>query len=266
MTTTGTVPNPSATSPRRRAPMLAALTAAFIGLFASASAQAAPGTGFQPIDTPAAQPGQTQVQGTSEAPATETICNDGEDNDGDTVMDCADADCASDPACQPDGAVESTEARCSDWVDNDKNGFADCDDTNCDGTRACMGSWDLEQAGASAGASATGSAGATEPSMGTVATTGTQEIILKPGESPEDLLNREGLDAGGERSHLACSDGIDNDGDGLVDCDDIGCRLSTEATVCQPTNNVRFSVVARVGHEMEMPSNVNGNMFNQNTS
>jgi hypothetical protein len=244
--------------------MLATLTAAFVGLFASATAQAAPATGFQPIDTPT-EPAQVEA---SSAPATETICDDGQDNDGDTVMDCADADCASDPACQPDGQIESTEARCSDWVDNDKNGFADCDDTNCDGTRACMGSWDLEQAGAGAGAGAAApeSAGATQPSMGSVATTGTQEIILKPGESPEDLLNREGLDAGGERSHLACSDGIDNDGDGLVDCDDIGCRLSTEATVCQPTNNVRFSLVARVGHEMEMPSNVNGNTFNQNTS
>ena len=190
----------------------------------------------------------------------ETVCDDGIDDDGDTVVDCADHDCAASPACRPDGQVESTESRCSDWVDNDSNGFVDCDDTNCDGTTACMGSWDLENAGKAV----TGG----EPSLGTAGSGsgGANRIVLKPGESPDDLLNRTGIDAGGERTNLFCSDGIDNDGDGLTDCEDIGCRLSSEVSVCQPTGNIRFSVVARVGHEMEMPSNVNAKQFNQNTS
>jgi hypothetical protein len=196
---------------------------------------------------------------TSTGATTETVCDDGIDDDGDTVVDCADHDCAASPACRPDGQIESTEARCSDWVDNDSNGFSDCDDTNCDGTKVCMGSWDLQAAGEPVESG--------EPSMGAGTTTsGAQRIILKPGENPDDLLNRDGLDAGGERTNLFCSDGIDNDGDGLTDCEDIGCRLSSEVSVCQPTGNIRFSVVARVGHNMEMPSNVNANAFNQNTS
>ena len=211
----------------------------------------------QPTAQPAAQPAATSAPTAS----TETVCDDGIDDDGDTVVDCADHDCAASPACRPDGQVESTEARCSDWVDNDSNGFADCDDTNCDGTKACMGSWDLQ----AAGEPVAGAAG--EPSMGAGASTsGAQRIVLKPGENPDDLLNRTGLDAGGERTNLFCSDGIDNDGDGLTDCEDIGCRLSSEVSVCQPTGNIRLSVVARVGHSMEMPSNVNDKMFNQNTS
>ncbi len=205
--------------------------------------------------SPASEANSGGLLAGSPQPAHETVCDDGIDEDGDTVVDCADADCKAAPACRADGQIESTEARCSDWVDNDSNGFSDCDDTNCDGTKTCMGSWDLESAGqAVKGGDAASVSG------------GSQGIVLKPGENPEDLLGREGLDAGGERTNLFCSDGIDNDGDGYTDCDDIGCRLSTEVSVCQPTGNIRFSVVARVGHEMEMPSNVNDKAFNQNTS
>jgi hypothetical protein len=39
------------------------------------------------------------------APSTETSCTDGVDNDGDGAVDCADSDCAANPACQA-----------SDWV------------------------------------------------------------------------------------------------------------------------------------------------------
>ena len=193
----------------------------------------------------------------STAPAHESVCDDGVDEDGDTVTDCADADCKAAPACRADGQIESTEARCSDWIDNDSNGFSDCDDNNCDGTTTCMGSWDLESRGQAVGGDAASAGGSDGKAS---------RIVLNDRENPDDLLGREGLDAGGERTNLFCSDGIDNDGDGHTDCDDIGCRLSTEVSVCQPTGNIRFSVVARVGHEMEMPSNVNDTAFNQNTS
>ncbi|MCA9718907.1 MAG: hypothetical protein KC468_29835, partial [Myxococcales bacterium] len=62
-----------------------------------------------------------------------------------------------------------------------------------------------------------------------------------------------------------CSDGIDNDNDGFTDCDDIGCKISTEVSVCGPSGNFRFSVVARVQHELQLPSNVNDDTFSQNT-
>lgn len=173
--------------------------------------------------------------------ATETECSDRIDNDGDTVVDCGDHDCHEHPACQPDGQPESTNERCSDWVDNDSDGYTDCEDLDCAGLEACMGSWDREiagqtVAGAGAGASS-GSSGATG-----------LEQSLTAGEVEEDLQGR-GADRDGERTNYFCSDGVDNDGDGFTDCDDIGCKLGTEVTVCQPAGDIRFSVVARIGQE-----------------
>jgi hypothetical protein len=73
--------------------------------------------------------------------AKETICNDGIDNDGDSVFDCGDSDCADEPYCQPDGKPETGPARCSDWIDNDKDGLIDCEDQECFNSSVCKGSW-----------------------------------------------------------------------------------------------------------------------------
>jgi hypothetical protein len=73
----------------------------------------------------------------------ETACDNGIDDDGDTVADCADADCKGEMGCKPDGKPENTDERCGDWIDNDGDGSTDCDDAQC--TRpniaACQGSW-----------------------------------------------------------------------------------------------------------------------------
>lgn len=167
--------------------------------------------------------------------AKEAVCNDGQDDDGDTVLDCGDADCKSDPACQPDGQREFGEERCGDWVDNDSDGYTDCDDFDCDEADACKGSWDVspaQQGGISGGTV-------------TARTDDGSEYGLRAGESPEDLLGRAG-DNDGERDNQTCSDGYDNDNDGKIDCADLGCKLETEVTVCQGDGNVRFSMVARL--------------------
>ena len=80
----------------------------------------------------------------SPAFATEMVCNDGQDNDADSMMDCADADCAKAPNCQPSGTPENSDVLCSDWVDNDGNGQMDCDDVACFGAgiTACLGSFE----------------------------------------------------------------------------------------------------------------------------
>ena len=76
--------------------------------------------------------------------AGETDCTNGKDDDNDSMVDCADADCAKLDVCKPDGQPENTNARCSDWIDNDDNGVMDCDDMNCsgEGITVCQGSWD----------------------------------------------------------------------------------------------------------------------------
>ncbi|MCP4499806.1 MAG: hypothetical protein GY822_07575 [Deltaproteobacteria bacterium] len=159
----------------------------------------------------------------------EEICDDGIDNDGDTVMDCGDSDCAEAEACQPNGAAEISDKSCSDWIDNDGNGYKDCDDHSCDNAKVCQGTWKVAGDGA-----------APNP--------GDDDIPeLQAGMSVEDLIGK-GSDKDGERNDQVCSDGIDNDGDGRVDCADIGCRFDPQVTVCRGTPGIRFSMVANITH------------------
>jgi hypothetical protein len=174
----------------------------------------------------------------------ETNCADGKDDDGDTVYDCGDSDCQSNPACAAGGTVENTEAACHDWRDNDDDGYLDCDDFDCGDTQACMGSWDLEQKGIKVGG---GSGGSQDPALG-------------PGQSEEDLIGKGG-DKDGERDNVVCADGYDNDNDGRTDCDDLGCRLSSEVTVCQPGTNFRLSVVARVAQSFDVQNKKSNTEF-----
>ncbi len=193
-------------------------------------AQAAPPETAAPELQPTAQP------------TSETNCSDGVDDDGDTVFDCGDHDCHEAAVCKPDGKPESNAARCGDWVDNDEDGYLDCEDYDCDGVEACMGSWDR---------------GATQPSSAGDGGTGTGVTgpgvagELGKGEVEEDLQGR-GKDRDGERNDQACSDGFDNDGDGFTDCADVGCKLGTEVSVCQPSGDIRFTVVARVGQTFNL--------------
>ena len=57
----------------------------------------------------------------------ESNCQDGDDEDGDLLVDCADSDCS-------DFCFEST---CSDTLDNDYDGLLDCDDPDCAGSAEC---------------------------------------------------------------------------------------------------------------------------------
>src|SRR6478735_10222192 len=68
----------------------------------------------------------TQAQVTKAA----EICNNGKDDDGDGLIDCADPDCAASSLC---------EHNCKDGVDNDKDGFVDCFDSDCSNDSACNG-------------------------------------------------------------------------------------------------------------------------------
>ncbi len=194
-----------------------------------------------PTATPVGADPETTAQpepDPSHAPrAKEQVCDDGKDDDGDLVFDCGDADCKADPACQPDGQREFDDARCSDWVDNDSDGYVDCDDFDCADSNACKGSWDL-----------TGAPPSSTSGDGSSIKLGTYdgaEFGLKEGQSPEDLMGA-GKDADGERDNYTCSDGFDNDNDGKIDCDDLGCKLDTAVTVCQGGGDFRFSAVARV--------------------
>lgn len=190
---------------------------------------------------PAVQPPAETTQ------QTETNCTDGVDDDGDMVYDCGDHDCHEAKVCKPDGGPENSEARCTDWVDNDEDGYLDCEDHDCNGVDACMGSWDRARKGQVVDG---------DTSTGDPGVTGSGE--LGEGEVEEDLRGR-GADKDGERTDFFCADGFDNDGDGFTDCDDIGCKLGTEVTVCQPAGDIRFTVVARIGQEFNFAGPEFGN-------
>lgn len=172
-------------------------------------------------------------------PGDETVCNDGVDNDGDTVVDCGDNDCVKAANCQPDGQDENTDARCSDWLDNDSNGHFDCDDDACfaNGVTVCQGSWDKSRGPANK----LGGSGVDDDGL----------PQLPPGASVEDLLGK-GTDNDGERSDEVCADGIDNDNDGAKDCADLGCRFDPSVSVCRENAGVRFSVVSHIAQEYDV--------------
>jgi formylglycine-generating enzyme required for sulfatase activity len=62
-------------------------------------------------------------------------CEDGVDNDGDSLTDCDDDDCADFDGCDDDEGDEPDE--CSDGEDNDSDGLTDCEDEGCAGSPDC---------------------------------------------------------------------------------------------------------------------------------
>ncbi|MCI0569264.1 MAG: hypothetical protein L0Y66_00780 [Myxococcaceae bacterium] len=139
-------------------------------------------------------------------------CSDGQDNDGDGLVDCADADCIAltcaghgrvcgggKCVCVGNGRVpEVEEATCLDGADNDCDGLTDCEDPACAGLACGLG-----------GKTCVG---------GTCTCSGN-------GGAPED-------------SELSCADQRDNDCDGRRDCKDMGCgglTCSLTGYVCDAT-------------------------------
>lgn len=147
-------------------------------------------------------------------PSSETNCTNGIDDDCDGSIDCADSNCAANAACASDpcgnGVCESGESRCScpvdcgvppssesnctNGIDDDCDGAVDCADSNC----------------------ATNSACATDPC----------------GDGVCDTVNGEdgctcSQDCGSAPStETLCSNGMDDDCDGLADGDDPDCSAT----------------------------------------
>ncbi|MBM4358289.1 MAG: hypothetical protein FJ096_09285 [Deltaproteobacteria bacterium] len=162
--------------------------------------------------------------------AHETNCADRIDEDGDSVIDCADSDCLDKPECRKTGVHEQTDALCSDFIDNDGDGTIDCDDKDCQttGLTACRGSWKGEVPGV----------------HGKVGNTFSLPPIDE-GMNVDQLIGKFG-DSDGERNDYTCSDGVDNDSDGKVDCADFGCRFDPQVTICNAQAGLKFSVVAQI--------------------
>ncbi|MEM9067689.1 MAG: hypothetical protein AAGE52_04260 [Myxococcota bacterium] len=168
--------------------------------------------------------------------ATETQCADRQDDDGDGMIDCADADCFESGVCESGTGDERNDERCSDWIDNDGDGVVDCEDPDCSGPgiTVCAGS-------AHGGQSLPDDHAEDIPE-------------ISGNMAAEDLIGRGG-DSDGERNDYTCSDGVDNDGDGRTDCQDFGCRFDPQVSVCTGSPGYRFSVVAGVGFSYDLEAN-----------
>jgi hypothetical protein len=165
--------------------------------------------------------GTCMCMGTVENSA--TACADGIDNDCNGFTDCQDFGCqnCAVPLCLADGGVptrdggfcvcrgpENTTAACSDGVDNDCNSFIDCNDFSC--TRA---------------------------DAGTV--TSCDAAVVSDAGGRADVAGC--VRMGSENTNAACSDGIDNDCDGFIDCGrgtlpDFNCTQTAAVTVCGGTD------------------------------
>jgi hypothetical protein len=123
-------------------------------------------------------------------------CSDTIDNDCDGIVDCADIDCDGDPACP--SLIEYP--NCFDGQDNDFDGLTDCADRDdCDGYS--------EDTFCGVGVCA--STGSQTCNNGTF-----EEITCTPGTPGVE----------GPDGDATCTDGLDNDCDGLTDANDPDCQ------------------------------------------
>lgn len=184
---------------------------------------------------PVSEPPAEVAQPEPARPTTEIDCENRIDDDGDAMVDCADSDCFQHPACEFGSGTERNNETCSDWIDNDGDGAIDCEDEDCEGNAVtvCHGSVRPGHAN-----------GDTVPG-------------LEGDAVPEDFIGT-GDDASGENNDYTCSDGIDNDGDGRIDCADFGCRFDPQVTVCTVSPGFRASIVAGVGASLDLEEAING--------
>lgn len=136
--------------------------------------------------------------------ATAELCRNGTDDDGDGYTDCFDRGCTTldggDTGCiVKEVEKENTDALCNDGISNDGDQYVDCADYDCTKTAGIT-------VCADAGTGPVGTDGGTS--------TGTPE-------------NTDAL----------CSDGVSNDGDRFVDCDDYDCSKGEAVTVCKDAGN-----------------------------
>ncbi len=150
-------------------------------------------------------------------------CKDGYDNDENGDTDCADEKCFDFAVCQPfpEGSVDPSK-ECLDGVDNDDDGYIDCSDTNCADYSFCLPEY--------------------------------ENSVLECQDAIDNDIPANGLidcedeacqfySFCQESSMEYCTDGVDNDRDGVADCADDDCLPFCETLSCLPANHVPDSTI-----------------------
>ena len=120
-------------------------------------------------------------------------CLNGQDDDGDSLADCFDPECSTNPAC-------TQQEVCDDFLDNDDDGLADCDDSDCAFNTIC------------------GGAGLGENIC--------DDFLDNDDDGLADCDDSDCVSDSACGDLEDCNDGIDNDKDGDVDGDDLDCTGS----------------------------------------
>lgn len=142
-------------------------------------------------------------------------CSDGLDNDGNQRIDCEEASCSGIAGCP----YEYGDVRCSDGIDNDANGRTDCAEFRCAGFGGC-------DPGETTVATCSDGIDNDQDGFGDCADFDCSDPL--PANPEFDALLalctvEPSPNGGDEDTAQECSDGIDNDGNGFIDCDDFGC-------------------------------------------
>jgi hypothetical protein len=193
-------------------------------------------------------------------------CNDGIDNNNDTLVDCADPQCPVGTACGSNGKICDnnkeckgctgnggpaeipSETSCTDTRDNDCDGNSDCADSNCSGQTCTTPTGGVGAcSGGSCICTATEAAGETTCNDGLDNDCDGNADCADVGSCNGDLCDPQGhvcgggscsVCPGGTTEPLAlCNDGLDNDCDGDADCDDQDCDGAT----CGPGSTCDFA-------------------------
>ncbi|MEM1033541.1 MAG: hypothetical protein AAGN82_24615 [Myxococcota bacterium] len=187
-------------------------------------------------------------------------CFDGEDNDGDGSVDCEDRGCSGEPggaalisvfgsaegravaqdcsALDPSGPEEGQDLdECRDGIDNDDNGFVDCGDFGCsrsenpDILAFCDDQLENSFDKCLDGIDNDGN-GFVDCGDFSCRQSDDPAVVAACQESVAQVLTDDTLGDVPLTPDMKCSDGLDNDLDGFVDCEDWDCSWNPEVTIC----------------------------------
>lgn len=145
------------------------------------------------------------------------ICNNKVDDDSDGKLDCADTDCTNNDICKPP-KVEI----CDNKIDDDENGKIDCADTACTQFEACKVKLPAEICNNNIDDDQNGKIDCAD----SVCISDKNCVIVTPTTTTET------------GSKPVCSDGVDNDSDGLADFPaDKGCTDSNDTDEYNPKDS-----------------------------
>jgi len=184
------------------------------------------------------------------------LCEDGIDNDEDGLIDCEDSGCST--LCAEDNSIT-----CNDGIDNDGDGLIDCEDEECSPLFDSFSPFEPNNCPILDNGQFEFSflADSVEISIDSGITYMTNSVVqnLSPGTyfvfyknvatdcieessfNPVILLASQECT---EFSESECSDGLDNDGDGLIDCEDSECGL---LAICFEINTESSTSACRDG-------------------